>query len=149
MWFPKILARIVLISILVLVSKPEIEKRNSRSRLEARDWEKEILVLVSNMRLKERNSRSRLENWNRLLVTLWLFRISLKSVVFGKYLNNEVWIFLPFLLSLFFLIRFVGLSLLEQCGVWEVFEGWDWVWMCQVYPSFTLRFLLLSNTAKI
>ena len=32
-----------------------------------------ILVLVSNMRLKERNSRSRLENWNRLLVTLWLW----------------------------------------------------------------------------
>ena len=57
-----ILARIVSISILVLVLKPEIEKWNSRSRLEAWDWEKEILVPVSNMRLKERNSRSRLEH---------------------------------------------------------------------------------------
>ena len=31
----------------VLVSKHEIEKRNSRSRLYARDWKKEFLVLVS------------------------------------------------------------------------------------------------------
>ena len=34
MEFPKILARIVSISILDLVSMPEIEKWNSRSRLE-------------------------------------------------------------------------------------------------------------------
>ena len=60
---------IVSISILVLASKHEIEIRNSRSRLEARDWKKKNLVFVSSMRLKERNSRSRFENWNSLLVT--------------------------------------------------------------------------------
>ena len=40
-------------------------------------------------------------------------------------------------------------TLLEQCGVWEVFDRGAWVWICQVYPSFTLLFLLLSSTAKI
>ena len=57
--FSKILAIIVLILILVLVSKPGIKQRNSRSRLETRnernsrsrleaqDWKKEIPVLVS------------------------------------------------------------------------------------------------------
>ena len=44
-----------------------LKKRNSHSRLEARDWKKGILVLVSNMRLKEKNSHC----WNRLLVTPW------------------------------------------------------------------------------
>ena len=59
---------------LALVSKPEIRWKNSRARLEARDWKKEILVLVSkheierkkisissrSVRPEERNSRSRL-----------------------------------------------------------------------------------------
>ena len=59
MLFSKILPRIVLISILVLVSKPEIEKGNSRSRLEARDWKKEILVLVSKHETKGKKFSSR------------------------------------------------------------------------------------------
>ena len=69
MQFWKSLARIVSISILVLVSKPDIEK-------------KKFSFLSRSRRLIERNSRSRLEheigrkkscleNWNRLLVTHW------------------------------------------------------------------------------
>ena len=46
MTLSKILAGLVLISILVLVSKHEIEKRNSGSHLHAQDGKREILVLV-------------------------------------------------------------------------------------------------------
>ena len=43
--FSNILAKIVLISFLVLVSKPEIERKKFSSQ--PRDWKKEILFLVS------------------------------------------------------------------------------------------------------
>ena len=71
---------------LALVSKHEIVRSNSHSRLEARDRETEILDLVSkheterkkfsissrSMRLKGRSSRSRLESWKMPLVMPWL-----------------------------------------------------------------------------
>ena len=71
---------------LALVSKHEIVRSNSHSRLEARDRETEILDLVSkheterkkfsisswSMRLKGRSSRSRLRSWKGPFAMLWL-----------------------------------------------------------------------------
>ena len=61
--FSKILARIVLILIFVLVSWPNMEWKNSRSRLEHETERKKFPFLSWNTRLKESNSHSRLESW--------------------------------------------------------------------------------------
>ena len=62
---------LVLILILVLVSKPEIEWTNSG--LEVRDWKKEILILVSTHEIL---NVSKLENASRYpLIWWWLFGV--------------------------------------------------------------------------
>ena len=81
----RILARFVLILILALISKSDIEDNKSRSHLDARDWRRFILSLVSRpeikcqefsvssrcARLNQRNSHSRLENEKMTLADLW------------------------------------------------------------------------------
>ena len=58
----------VLISILVLLLKPEIENKKFSFLSQSRRV-KYSLFFVSKHEMKERNSCSRLESWNRLLVT--------------------------------------------------------------------------------
>ena len=70
--FSWILARIVLISILVLVSKSEIEDNKSRSRLDAWDWNDIFLGLVSKPEIKCHKFSSRLDvrDWIREILIL-------------------------------------------------------------------------------
>ena len=93
-----------MINVILENSRENCPNLDSRSRLKDWDWKMKFSFSSGSTRLRERNSRSRLEheiekrnsrsrleNWNRLLVTLWLqqqFRVTLWNWVEWKSKRN-------------------------------------------------------------